>query len=436
MDLPIEFLKNMQDLLKDEYDDYLNSFNNEEIHSLRVNTKKISVEEFLKIFPYKLDRIPWTSDGFYYDLKDEVTKHPYYYAGLYYIQEASAMLPAEILPLDNAYDVLDACAAPGGKTLKLLNKLDDLAYLISNDISSSRASILLQNIIKQGHQRFYVTALDIKEFDNNSFDAILVDAPCSGEGMFRKDPSLIKSWLDKGPDYYQTIQKELILKAADLLINEGYLVYSTCTFSVKENEEVIQYLLDNNPEMQLVYINDQEGFERGIGLKECVRLYPHKIKGEGHFVALLKKSGFCIKDYFYEFINEPIELVNINHEFNNGRFVNRENKLYFIPDTNIDFNHKRVLRSGLLIGEYKHGILEYDYSFAKALNKDEYPYACNLDINDDRVLKYLKGETINIKDYNLEDELILVCVNNFPLGFGKNNKGILKNKLPKNVIMK
>ena len=432
--LPEEYLIEMKELLKDEYDDYLNSFNNEEIHSLRINTNKISVEEFLNIFPYKLERIPWTTDGFYYDKNDEVTKHPYYYAGLYYIQEASAMLPAEILPVKG--DVLDACGAPGGKTLKLLNKLNETNCLISNDISSSRASILLQNIIKQGHIRYYVTALDIEEFGSNSFDAILVDAPCSGEGMFHKDPSLIKSWIDKGPLYYQNIQKELILKAYKLLNPGGYMVYSTCTFSLKENEEVIKYLLDNTNDMKLINIDKQEGFTDGLlGLKECVRLYPHKIKGEGHFVALLKKGGFTLIDKLNEYIKYPNELNDISINLKNGSFINRDNKLYFIPDTDIDFNHKRVLRSGLLIGEEKVKGFEYDYSFAKALKYNEYPYVCNLNIDDERVIKYLKGETININDYNLPNELLLICINNYPLGFGKNDNGILKNKLPKNLRM-
>lgn len=437
MNLPEKYLLKMQDLLKDEYDSYLASFNNEEIHSLRINTKKISVEGFIKIFPYKLERIPWTSDGFYYDLNDPITKHPYYYAGLYYIQEASAMLPGEVLPIEENSLVLDACAAPGGKSLKLLNKLNNTGCLISNDISSSRSQTLMHNIINQGHERFYVTSLDIEEFENELFDSILLDAPCSGEGMFHKDPSLIKSWLEKDSEYYINIQKELILKAYHLLKKGGYLVYSTCTFDIRENEEVIKYLLDKHNDMKLINIENKDGFSRGLlGLEECVRLYPHKIKGEGHFVALLKKDGENIIDKSYSKQEYNEELKNIKHIFKDGYFSNRNDKLYFIPDTNIDFKHKRVLRSGLLIGEEKRKGFEYDYSFAKSLDINEYEYVCNLDIDDERVIKYLKGETININDYHLPDELILICVNSFPLGFGKNNKGILKNKLPFNSTYK
>ena len=160
--LPDKYLNAMKSLLKDEYDDYLACFDSPQIHSLRVNTSKISVDRFKEIFPYNLEQVPWCKDGFYFD-DLSISKHPYYYAGLYYLQEASAMLPAEVLPIEEGDIVLDACAAPGGKSLKLLDKLNNTGLLVSNDISISRANALLRNIERAGFSNYYVIAKDIIE---------------------------------------------------------------------------------------------------------------------------------------------------------------------------------------------------------------------------------------------------------------------------------
>ena len=290
--LPEKYVDKMKEMLKDEYPLYEKSFDKAPFRGLRVNTSKISVENFLRLFPYELEPIPWTSDGFYYK-DDSVSKHPFYYAGLYYLQEPSAMLPAEVLPIVENDIVLDACAAPGGKSLKLLNKLNDSGVLLSNDISASRARALLRNIERQGFTNYFVTAEDTKKLETRypeTFTKILLDAPCSGEGMFRKEPSLIKSWLEKGNDYYAPIQKELLLSCIRMLKDGGMLVYSTCTFDESEDEDVIKYVLDEYPDMKLVPIEMKEGFVKGkdgIGVK----LFPHKINGEGHFVCLLQKGN-------------------------------------------------------------------------------------------------------------------------------------------------
>ena len=144
--LPQSYLDEAKDLFKEDYNDYLNSLSSIQMNGLRINTNKISVEDFLKISPFKLEKIPWTDDGFYFSEEDRPAKHPYYYAGLYYIQEPSAMLPAEILPIEENDIVLDACAAPGGKSLKLAYKLNNTGILLSNDISVSRSQIILSNL--------------------------------------------------------------------------------------------------------------------------------------------------------------------------------------------------------------------------------------------------------------------------------------------------
>lgn len=435
--LPEQYTNNMKQLLQDEYDEYLDSFNNSRVYGLRINTNKISVKDFLKINPFNLSPIPWTDDGFYFDENDKPSKHPYYYAGLYYIQEPSAMLPAQVLPIDENDIVLDACAAPGGKSSKLANKLNGTGLLISNDISVSRAQVLLKTLESQGITNSYVIAEDINNINlDNTFDKILIDAPCSGEGMFRKEPDLIKSWLERGNEYYANIQKSIISKAINLLKNGGKLVYSTCTFSQMEDEDIIEYALSICPDLKVLPIKMYDGFMPGLtdNTRNCVRLYPHKINGEGHFVALLQKGEIkninstndnivaMPKDEFFN---------NINKEYKNGSFVLRQDKLYFEPSIIINTKGLRILRSGLYLGEYKHNKFEPSESLAMSLKSSEYKNVLNLDLNDDRVIKYLKCETLDVKDKYVSG-YVLVCVDGYPLGFGKVDKKILKNKYPAN----
>ena len=247
MNLPLQYLKSMQELLGDDYDSYLKSFDNSRLYGLRINTLKISVEEFLKICPFELKPVPWIENGFYYKEEDKPAKHPYYFAGLYYIQEPSAMTPANVLPVEKNDIVLDMCAAPGGKSTELGAKLNRTGLLVTNDISNSRAKALLKNVEVFGIPNLCLLNEDpvqiVPRF-KTFFDKILIDAPCSGEGMFRKDNKLIKAWEKNGPEFYSQIQRNIITAGADMLKPGGKMLYSTCTFSKMEDEETIKYLLD------------------------------------------------------------------------------------------------------------------------------------------------------------------------------------------------
>lgn len=428
--LPNNYLDKMKDLLKDEYASYEASFNEKTHRGLRVNTLKISVEEFLKIFPYKLKRIPWTSDGFYYE-DDEINKHPFYYAGLYYLQEPSAMLPAEILPIEEGDIVLDACAAPGGKSTKLLTKLNNSGLLISNDISSSRQLATLKNLERFGARNIFVISEDIKKLESkypNYFDKILVDAPCSGEGMFRKDSSLIKSWIEKGPEYYSPIQKEIITSSLHMLKDGGMLVYSTCTFDPKEDEEVIKHAL-SVCDCKVIPLNHFEGF---VSNEYGTKLYPHKVEGEGHFVCLIQKNGIKKENMPHkDNVIVPDFLNNLNIKFENGHFKTINDKLYFVNEFNS--SSLRVIRSGLYLGDLKGERFEPSQALAMSLKDNEFNKVINLDVNDERVIKYLKGETIKVNDFDL-DGYVLVCVDHYPLGFSKITNGLFKNKIDKGWI--
>ncbi len=436
--LPEKYLKNMKELLKDEYHNYLSSFDDERVFGLRVNTLKISVEDFLKISPFKLEKIPFTVDGFYYDKDDKPAKHPYYHAGLYYLQEPSAMLPAEVLEIEHGDVILDGCAAPGGKTTKLASKLNDTGILISNDISASRCQGLVKNIELAGIKNCQVICEDLTRLQDKlkgCFDKILIDAPCSGEGMFRKDPSLIKSWNLKGNDYYCQIQKDIVVAAIEMLKEGGQLVYSTCTFSKLENEDVIDYALNKYPDLKVLEPKiKHHSFSSGIysHLKECIRLYPFNIRGEGHFVCLLQKgekqkSTEKVENLKCE-IPEPLKefFTLIDFDLTKGYFELINDKVYFIYHHNLKLNKVRTIRSGLLIGKIKNNRFEPSTALALALKKEQFKQVIDLKVADIRVVKYLKRETLEVKEFDYQG-YVLVCVDGYPLGFGKVDKGILKN---------
>lgn len=322
--LPDAFLAEMQKLLGTSYGQFLESYEKPRFSGLRVNTLKISAQEFLNMTPFSLRRVLWTSDGFYTDYRDAPARHPHYQAGLYYLQEPSAMAPAELLPVQPGDRVLDLCAAPGGKATELGAKLNGEGLLVANEISASRAKVLLRNVEIFGITNAYVTntaPARLQERFPEFFDKILVDAPCSGEGMFRKDPEVARAWYSEKSDECAQIQRDIIVRAADMLKAGGVMVYSTCTFEVKENEAVIAHLLAKRPEMELMEIpktGGRECFSDGFGrtflesqgyelegdpdidLTRTARLWPHLLDGEGHFMALLRKRPDKCPDSAYE----------------------------------------------------------------------------------------------------------------------------------------
>lgn len=446
--LPEHFLSNMKILLGEEYDIYLKSFKEEAHHGLRVNSLKISPKDFGELVTWNLEQVPWISKGFYYDGDLKPARHPWYYAGLYYLQEPSAMTPADILPIVPGDCVLDLCAAPGGKSTELAAKLEGQGLLFSNDISSSRAKALLKNLELFGVENVLVASESpdkLVDYFPEFFDKILVDAPCSGEGMFRRDEGLIKSFLEKGPEYYSPIQKSVTEQAVKLLKPGGMLLYSTCTFDEEENEGTIRYILEQYPDMKLVNIEKKAGFEPGHGLPECVRLFPHKIGGEGHFMALLQKeagtavrqSGNVFKSNLSRQEREAIEgfLRLINRNFESERLYIKNDCIYYLPkpltsESPEKLSKIRYLRTGLFLGELKKGRFEPSQALAMALHKEDFFDITDFSSEDERVIRYLKGETISLKEEEIKEGngWCLICVDGFPLGFAKRTGASLKNK--------
>ena len=455
MNLPSAFEEKMKYLLGAEYNNYLDCFDEPRHYGLRVNTAKISVEDFLKISPWPLEKIPWIHNGFYYDGENcQPAKHPYYFAGLYYLQEPSAMTPADRLPIEPGDKVLDVCAAPGGKATELGARLNGTGVLAANDLSNSRAKGLLKNIELMGIGNVLVLSEEpgkLIPYFTEYFDKILIDAPCSGEGMFRKDRKMIRAWEEHGPDYFARIQKSIITQAAQMLKPGGMILYSTCTFSPEENEQTIEYLLEQYPDFDVCEIEGYEGFACGMPevtaskdkrLSRTVRIFPHRMKGEGHFLALLQKHAAADSDTLTasdvksttgrKKLPEDLTdfLADIRREFDPGRFDIRADKVYYMPEGLPALNGIRFLRTGLFLGELKKKRFEPSQAFAMNLKKEEYPRIIDLPVSDERVIKYLKGETLDVEDLVSPKEKgwYLVCVDGYPLGFGKLAGQVLKNK--------
>ena len=445
MKLPELFEEKMRRLLGEDFSEYEKHLDDPAYYGIRVNTLKISVEDFLKICPFHVTKVPWTDNGFYVDREEKPSKHPYYHAGLYYIQEPSAMTPASYLPVEPGDRVLDLCGAPGGKSTELGAKLMGEGLLVSNDVSISRTKALIRNIEMFGIRNDMILCTEAKYLVPSMtgfFNKILIDAPCSGEGMFRKGNNEIKNWQQKGSEPYAKLQREIVDDAIKLLAPGGMLLYSTCTFSPEENEQVIEYLLEKNEDLSLVPMKMCEGFDNGHpewtltgreDIKQCIRLWPHKIKGEGHFLALLKKADGEQPTFKYEKIKK-VKLTPETEEFFKNCKMDidwshvreHQGKLFDLKEDSPEMKKVRVLRKGLYLGEMKKGRFEPSQSFAVALAANEYEPYLSFDINDENTVKYLKCETLDV-DTNTEG-IHLVGTNEFPLGWAKIKKGRLKNK--------
>lgn len=445
-----EYLNRMRDLLgEEEFSAYLKSFDEERLYGLRVNTAKVTPEAFPELVSWDLKPVPWIPNGFYYEGTERPAKDPYYYAGLYYLQEPSAMTPAMLLPVEPGDRVLDLCGAPGGKSTELGVKLAGKGVLISNDISNSRAKALLKNLELWGISNICVTSETpdkLADVFGPWFDKILIDAPCSGEGMFRKDDDMVKSYEERGPEYYSEIQKEITDQAVRMLAPGGLLLYSTCTFSRCEDEEIICHILENHQEMELIRLPLFEGASGGIGLDGCIRLFPHKIKGEGHFISLLRKNGGGAERTAAGSRERsrtepqgkkapalPTELTDflalMNREFDDTRIMIKNDSVYYLPENFVPAKELRYLRTGLLLGELKNKRFEPGQALAMTLHAEEFRQTISWKKEDDRVIRYLKGETISLTpEEGPVKGWCLVCVDGYPLGFAKGTGMALKNK--------
>lgn len=440
-------------MLRDEYDDFIKSYDSRPQRSLRVNTLKADSERFFRQNLFDLERVEWCPDGFYYADSRRPGLHPYHRAGVYYIQEASAMAPVVCAEIKPGEKVLDLCAAPGGKSSRVAAALQGSGILVSNEIVPSRAKILSFNLERMGVKNAIVTnesPADLEKFFPAFFDKIIVDAPCSGEGMFRKDPSAVSQWSQQRPDAC-AVRQGLILDSADKMLSAGgRIIYSTCTFAPQENEMAVAAFLDRHPEYRLIspavstfFSPGRPEFANGRrDIKKTMRLFPHKLKGEGHFVAVLEKTdGQQGKIRYQKTVSDKKVLAPwFDFEKNNlkgvaaGNFMMFGSMLYNLPDNTPDLTGIKVLRRGLQLGEMKKGRFEPSHSLAMALKTDNAQRE-NMPLDDERVESYLCGQTLRTDDSSRGYRLM--AVDGYTMGWGKCDGRIIKNHYPKGLrIMK
>ena len=405
-------------LKEDEINKLISSFSLEEKKAIYLNKNKLDETELLKLFP-NLKKHPVVPNGFLYSKNEyELGKKIYHELGAYYIQEPSAMLVAHLLDAKPGDVVLDLCAAPGGKTIQTALKMQNEGLIIANDLSKSRANILLSNIERMGIANTIVTSLDFDKFYQkfeNYFDKIILDAPCSGSGMFRKSDEMKKDWTYEKVLKNATIQKELILMCYSMLKEGGTLVYSTCSYSFEEDEEVIGHLLKNR-DAQLINIPSFKGEFRSPKFKETVHLFPHLFEGEGHYIALIKKPGLLYKSKI-----SPIEVTRTTQ----GKGNLKETEIYKCPSKLPGNFEELSLRPGLL-KETKIG----DKLIPSHHISHVYDGKDSIELTKEEVIKYVKGETINKK---YPDGYHFVSYLGMNLGVVYSINGVLKNYYPKGL---
>lgn len=514
--LPEQFTNRMKEMLKEEYEDFVECYGNDHAHSLRINPLKGTKEQYDQTSVFKereplKEQVAWEENGFYYEDSLQPGKHPFHEAGVYYIQEASAMAPAAICKRadpnfvnsadtekteisndtegqreeKNSADfrffgerILDLCAAPGGKSTQMAAAMAGRGILFSNEIHPARAKILSENIERMGIVNDIVLNHDPKvlaERFPSYFHRILVDAPCSGEGMFRKKEEAVEQWSLDNVKLCAQRQEEILECAYTMLMSGGILVYSTCTFAPEEDEEMIAHFLTEHPDMELLPVPLVGGMEPGLNfderlgkeLQKTVRLWPHKVNGEGHFAALFQKEGTLsviqevsgmqdkecrkskkgssfqkgkdkksqsVSNQMTEAIAafEQFEAQTLQPSWREGKegafYLTFGDQLYLVPEGTPDLHGLKVLRPGLHLGTCKKGRFEPSHALALSLKSKDVKDTIDLSVED--AIKYIEGYTFPAEN---RKGWCLITVEGYSLGFGKAAGGSLKNHYPKGL---
>ena len=456
MNLPERFVSRMKMLLQDEYDAFIDGYSLPLRRGLRVNTSKIDTATFLNIFPHPLTPSPFADNSFYLDEEHKAGSDPLHHAGVYYMQEPSAASAVTVLAPQKGEKVLDLCAAPGGKSTQIASCIGDEGLLWSNEYVASRARILQQNLERWGVRNQVISSRDTGPLCaglHDYFDAVLVDAPCSGEGMFRKEPQALTEWSEDNIRLCAKRQDDILSNAAQAVRPGGRIVYSTCTFAPEENEGVIYRFLTTHPDFTLEPIDVSWGragfsadrirfFCNEVGnefdLTMCRRIFPQH-GGEGHFIALLRRNAnahpipastysFPIKDanrqnaetlYSECFTDTPI-----------GVFCTVGDQVKLLPQKMPDGNGLGVISAGVAVATICKNRLEPAHSIFIASEGSNCRQRIDLSPTDPRLIAFLHGEEIAC------DEQVgwtAVCVCDIPVGFGKASNGRLKNRYPKGL---
>ena len=479
MILPVDFTNRMREYLQEDYEDFISSYDGPEIKGIRLNkiapghvlgalshaeeventdntnnTDNTVDKGYLNVF----SQIPWNGNGFSY-INEQVRpgKHPYHEAGAYYIQEPSAMAPVTYLDVKRGERVLDLCAAPGGKSSQIGAALEGEGILVANEIMPDRVKILSENIERMGIGNALVISEDPRNISDRFmgyFDKILVDAPCSGEGMFRRSETAVNEWSLNNVDICAKRQEWILDEAAKMLREGGRMVYSTCTFAREEDEEQISSFLSRHDDFRLGEMKLYGGMQRGFS-QIGVRLWPHLVNGEGHYVCVLekktagdiendelntyrippaygyesdlsKKDKSDLKD-MYDFFEKNILIKDF---FEGRRLTRFKDQIYMLPEDCPSLRGMKVIRPGLHLGTILKNRFEPGHALSRVLKAEQVTNSLNLSINDKEIYKYINGETFNI---SLSNGWCLIFVDNFPIGWGKITNEIMKNHYPKGL---
>lgn len=454
--LPQLFLDRMKQMLEKEYPAFLNSYEDARYQALRINPSKTDTDRFTEETSFHLQPVPWEANGFYYEKEDQPGKHPYHEAGVYYIQEPSAMAPAAYLDVQPGEKVLDLCAAPGGKSTQIAAAMQGKGLLVSNEIHPARAKILSENMERMGVKNVMVTnesPQTLAGMFTEYFDRIMVDAPCSGEGMFRKNEQACEEWSPENVPICAARQQEILACAASMLRPGGRMVYSTCTFAPEENEGTISRFLEQHPQFHIVPVKKYPGMADGVAawtkhpaaeIGDTIRLFPHHLHGEGHFVAVLENEGTVSENYRGYCANgeeKPLakgeakaylaglqEFLGKIPADDAGRLFLFGEQLYLMPEHMPATRRLHVLRPGLHLGTVKKNRLEPAHALALAISPQEACHSWNLSVDEARA--YLAGQTFPAEG---EKGWYLITVDGYSLGWGKLAGSVMKNHYPKGL---
>ena len=435
--LKADFLEDAKSIFGSDYDAFLATYNEDPYRGISVNTLKITSERLKELLPYELDKTSMYKNGYYIDSKIEgLGNNPMHHAGAFYVQEPSASAPVSLLDVREGERILDLCAAPGGKSSQILALLNNKGLLWSNEYVKSRSQILLSNLERMGARNIVVSnckADTLCERLSGFFDKVLVDAPCSGEGMFRKNHEASEEWSRDNVSLCAERQLSILDSASQAVRAGGIIVYSTCTFSYEENEGVVSKFLDRHKDFQID--NRKYSFGRKSNVKGCIRISPLE-GGEGQFMVRLKKSGNEPPyDYEYKFSKSKDKLTEkfIEETFRiipNGSIELVGDRAYLFPNNIPTLNGLGVIRAGVFIGEIKKNRIEPAHALFSAFTPEYFNSVLCLKITDERVEKFLRGEEIDCEN---QRGYTLLAVEGVSLGFGKCSNGRMKNKYPKGL---
>ncbi len=429
--LPQDFLARMKAQLGQEYEAFLASMERPRAVALRFNPLKVNTQKLPQL-PFVGSQVPWEPTGYYYSTDARPGLHPYHEAGVYYLQEASAMAPVALLRPQPGERICDLCAAPGGKTTQIAGAMQGKGFLLSNEYSPKRGKILSSNVERMGIANALVTNETPQRLAQRLpgfFHRVLVDAPCSGEGMFRKEEAAVTDWSVETVRLCAQRQRDILDSAAKLVRPGGLLVYSTCTFSPEENEQTVAAFLEQHSEFSLEKAENPWFTEVTPGM---YRMWPHKLLGEGHFAAVLRKAeGECPEYPELPGRKLPGEWVDFARELDiplpEGKLVQFGSTLYWAPKELPDIGGMKVLRPGLELGEIKKN--RFEPAHALALWLKECKNRVFLQSEGEEIRRYLHGEVL----FREITGWCQVCVDGYGIGWGKGDGRMVKNHYPKGL---